>query len=420
MAKLKRALGLLETTICGVGIILGAGIYALIGKAAGMAGNAVWISFVIAAIVAGLSGLSYAELASMFPKAGAEYEYVRNAFNKRLAFVIGWLIALSGIVGATTVALGFGGYFEAITGVPTLIAAVALVLMLTALIGYGVKEAAWFAIVGTLFEAGGLLIIIAISISHLGNVDYLEMPSIDGVFAAAALVFFAYIGFEEMTRMAEEVKQPEKNMPRALILAIAITTLLYIIVAISAISVVDYRVLAESNSPLADVVSAAWTSDAFFAFSIIALFATANTVLLIMMAASRIIYGMAKSGALPKPLAYVNPSRRTPLVAVATVGILTVGFFLIGGIQEVANLTNLTVFITFIAINASLIKLRYDAPKAYRAFKVPLSIGRFPVLPFLAIITTLFMAINVGTTAIAYGIALLIIGICISYLNKQI
>ncbi|MEM2908732.1 MAG: amino acid permease [Candidatus Bilamarchaeaceae archaeon] len=420
MAKLKRALGLLETTICGVGIILGAGIYALIGKAAGMAGNAVWISFVIAAIVAGLSGLSYAELASMFPKAGAEYEYVRNAFNKRLAFVIGWLIALSGIVGATTVALGFGGYFEAITGVPTLIAAVALVLMLTALIGYGVKEAAWFAIVGTLFEAGGLLIVIAISIPHLGNVDYLEMPSMDGVFAAAALVFFAYIGFEEMTRMAEEVKQPEKNMPRALILAIAITTLLYIIVAISAISVVDYRVLAESNSPLADVVSAAWTSDAFFAFSIIALFATANTVLLIMMAASRIIYGMAESGALPKPLAYVNPSRRTPLVAVAAVGILTAGFFLVGGIQEVANLTNLTVFITFIAINASLIKLRYDAPKAYRAFKVPLSIGRFPVLPFLAIITTLFMAINVGTTTIAYGIALLIIGICISYLNKQI
>ncbi|MEM2949351.1 MAG: amino acid permease [Candidatus Bilamarchaeaceae archaeon] len=420
MAKLKRALWLLETTICGVGIILGAGIYALIGKAAGMAGNAVWISFVIAAIVAGLSGLSYAELASMFPKAGAEYEYVRNAFNKRLAFVIGWLIALSGIVGATTVALGFGGYFEAITGVPTLIAAVALVLMLTALIGYGVKEAAWFAIVGTLFEAGGLLIVIAISIPHLGNVDYLEMPSMDGVFAAAALVFFAYIGFEEMTRMAEEVKQPEKNMPRALILAIAITTLLYIIVAISAISVVDYRVLAESNSPLADVVSAAWTSDAFFAFSIIALFATANTVLLIMMAASRIIYGMAESGALPKPLAYVNPSRRTPLVAVAAVGILTAGFFLVGGIQEVANLTNLTVFITFIAINASLIKLRYDAPKAYRAFKVPLSIGRFPVLPFLAIITTLFMAINVGTTTIAYGIALLIIGICISYLNKQI
>ena len=411
MAELKRSLGLMEAMICGVGIILGAGIYALIGKAAGMAGNAVWISFVIAAIVAGLSGLSYAELSSVFPKAGAEYEYTRNAFGKKLAFIVGWMIAFSGIIAATAVALGFGGYFEGVFGIPVLLAAVALVVLLSLVIAYGVKEAVWFAIVGTLFEAGGLLIVILIAIPYFGSVDYFEIPSFDGIFAAAALVFFAYIGFEEMTRMAEEVKKPEKNMPKALILAIVITTIVYILVAIAAVSVVDFNALAASSSPLADVVSAAWSSEAFFAFSIIALFATGNTVLLIMMAASRIIYGMADSGALPKPVAYVNPSRRTPWAAIAIVGILTLAFFMVGEIEKVANLTNFTVFATFIVINLALIKLRYDRRDMKRPFKVPINIGWFPVLPALAVVTTLFMMMNVGTTAMVDGAGLIILGI---------
>ncbi len=411
MAELKRSLGLFEATILGVGIILGAGIYALIGKAAGLAGNAVWLAFVFAAVVAGLSGLSYAELSSIFPKAGAEYEYTRNAFGKKLAFIVGWMIALSGIIGATTVSLGFGGYFEAVMGTPIIIAAFALVVLLSLVIAYGVKEAAWFAIIGTLVEATGLVIIILIGIPYFGSVDYLEIPSFDGIFAAAALVFFAYIGFEEMTRMAEEVKKPEKNMPRALIIAIILTTVIYILVAISTVSVIDFNTLALSNSPLADVVSVAWSTEAFFLFSIIALFATGNTVLLIMMAASRIVYGMADSGALPKSFAYVNPSRRTPWTAIAVVGILTAGFFLVGDIEKVANLTNFTVFATFIVINAALIKLRYDKPKMKRPFQVPLNIGWFPVLPAVAILGTFFMMLNVGMTAIIDGVILIALGI---------
>lgn len=411
MAELKRALGLWEATACGVGIILGAGIYALIGKATGLAGNATWIAFVIAAIVAGLSALSYAELSSIFPKAGAEYVYTKNAFGKKVAFIVGWMIAISGIIGATTVALGFGGYFEAIMGTPLIIAAVVLVVLLSLVIAYGVKEAAFFAIIGTLIEGAGLVIIILIGIPYFGSVDYFEIPSFDGIFAAAALIFFAYIGFEEMVRMAEEVKKPQVNMPKALIIAIALTTVIYILVAISVVSVVDYNLLAESTSPLADVVSVAWSSDAFIIFSIIALFATGNTVLLILMAASRIVYGMADSGALPKPLAYVNASRKTPLGAIAIVGVLTIAFFLLGEIEVVANLTNFTIFATFIVINAALIKLRYDQPDRKRTFKVPLNIGKMPVLPVIAIATTLFMMTNVGWDATIYGTGILLLGV---------
>lgn len=416
MAELKRALGLWEATACGVGIILGAGIYALIGKATGLAGNATWMAFIIAAFVSGLSALSYAELSSVFPKAGAEYVYTKNAFGKKLAFIVGWMIAISGIIGSATVALGFGGYFEAIAGVPLIIAAVALVILLSLVIAYGVKEAALFAIIGTLIEGAGLLIIILIGIPYFGSVDYFEIPSVDGIMAAAALVFFAYIGFEEMVRMAEEVKKPEKNMPKALLIAIALTTVIYILVAIAAVSVVDFNALAESNSPLADVVSAAWSSDAFIIFSIIALFATGNTVLLIMLAASRIVYGMADSGALPKQIAYVNPSRRTPFWAIAIVGILTLLFFLLGDIEVIANLTNFTVFATFVVINAALIKLRYDKPEMKRAFKVPMSIGKMPVLPVIAIATTLFMMTNVGWDAVTYGTAIIVLGVIAYYL----
>ncbi len=413
MAKLKRALGLLELTLCGVGIILGAGIYALIGKAAGMAGGAVWISFVIAAVVAGLSGLSYAELSSIFPKAGAEYEYTRNAFSRRIAFLVGWMIALSGVIGAATVALGFGGYFEAVFGTPAIIAALGVVIFFSLVMLFGVKESAWFAMVGTLVEVVGLVIVLLVAVPYIGSINYFEVPSWSGVFAAAALVFFAYIGFEEMTRMAEEAKNPEKNMPLALILAIAITTALYILVAIACVSVVDPSSLAESSSPLADVVSVAMGSGAFVVFSIIALFATGNTVLLIMLAASRIIYGMADSGSLPKKLAYIHPVRQTPWAAIILTMLLTCVFFAVGEIEKIANLTNFTVFATFIVINAALIKLRYEKPEIKRPFRVPLNIGWVPVLPVLAIISTLFMMGNVGWDAVFYGTVILVLGILV-------
>jgi len=420
MAELKRALGLWELTLSGVGIILGAGIYALIGKAAGLAGNGLWISFVIGAIVAVLTGLSYAELSSMFPKAGAEYEYTKNAFGRKIAFLIGWLIAVSGIFSATTVALGFAGYFNALFSTPLVLTGVVLIILLGLLMLYGIKETALFAIIGTIFEAGGLVLIIIFALPHFGSVDYFNIPSWDGVFAAASLIFFAYIGFEEMTRMAEEVKNPERNMPLGLILAIAITTVLYILVGISAISVVDYHKLAISQSPLADVVSVTIGKEIFFIFGIIALFATGNTVLLVMVATSRLIYGMAAAGGLPDILAYVHPTRQTPWVAIILTVLFSSLFFVIGGIEKVAAISNLTVYLTFIAINLALIRLRYEEPTLARPFKTPFSIGKMPVLPLFAIASCIFMIANVETDAIIYGVATLIIGaIVLFFLTKN-
>lgn len=409
--RLSRSLGLAEITLSGIGIILGAGIYALIGTAAAGAGNAVWLSFAISAIVALFTALSYAELSSMFPKAGAEYEYTTAAVGEYVAFIIGWLIIFSGILGAATVALGFGGYFSGLFGTSQVLAAVALISVLTIILIIGVKESAVVAGLFTLIEVAGLILIIAAGLPRIGSVDYLEMPlGISGVFSAAALVFFAYQGFEEMVKFSEETREPEKTVPKALILALVACTALYILVCISAVSVVGWEGLAGSDTPFAEVATVAWGPRGAGLLSVIALFATANTVLLMLLAASRISYGMARSGSLPGLFSRVHLTRKTPYIAILAAAFGAVLFLFAGDIGFIANVTNFTIFVAFMIVNLSVILLRIRSPDEIRPFRVPGSIGRIPVLPLLGIATSLFLFFQLTPEIIAIGALLVIIG----------
>ncbi len=415
---LKRELGLLEVTLSGVGIILGAGIYALIGRASGLAGNSLWMSFAISALIAIFTGLSYAELSSMFTKASAEYEYTAHAFGKKLAFIIGWLIILSGVIGASTVALGFGGYFKALFNMPIITSSLLLIIALSFLLFWGIKESAWFAIMATLIETFGLIIIIFIGVPYLGEVDYLEMPmGMAGVFQASALVFFAYTGFESIVKLSEETKSPEKTIPKGLILAILISVMLYILVAISAVSSIGWEELSRSDAPLADIAFSVFGRNAFVLLTIIALFATANTVLLMMLGSSRIIYGMADSLHLPSILASVHFSRRTPWVAIIFTLVLSLLFIFAGDIAFVANIDNFTLFVTFFVINADLIILRFKEPQAVRPFRVPFSIGKFPVLAILGILFSVFMLFQLEAKVILVGMALVAAGGLLSFVE---
>jgi len=419
--KLKRELGLIEVTLSGIGIILGAGIYALIGKAAGLAGNSVWLSFAIASLIAIFTGLSYAELSSMFPKASAEHEYVMNAFNKKLAFIIGWLIILSGVIGAATVALGFGGYFNAFFKVPVIPSAIVLIVALSLLLFYGIKETARFVIIATLIETAGLIIVIFIGFPYLGKVDYFEIShGWTGVFQASALVFFAYTGFESIVKLSEETKSPEKTIPKGLILAIVVSIFLYVTVAISAVSVMGWERLSTSEAPFADLAFFAFGSDAFILLTAIALFATANTVLMMMLGSSRIIYGMADSGTLPAILSRVHRSRRTPWTAILVTMAVSILFIFSGDIAFVANVDNFTLFVTFFIINAALILLRYKEPGMNRPFRVPLNAGRFPVLPFLGILSCVFMLAQLEGKVILIGIMLVVLGWIMSFFKFTI
>jgi APA family basic amino acid/polyamine antiporter len=418
--ELKRALGLWEVTLSGVGIILGAGIYALIGEAAGLAGNAVWIAFALSALVALLTGLSYAELSSMFPKASAEYEYTSQAFGRRLAFVIGWLIIFSGVIGAATVALGFAGYLNALFGASRIPSALILVVILSGIIFIGIKQSAWIAIIFTLIEALGLIIIIILGIPYLGSVDYLEMPfGMRGIFQASALIFFAFIGFEEMVKLSEETRNPEKTIPRGLILAIGSSIILYVLVAISAVSVLGWQDLGRSAAPFADIANVAFGRSASNVLSVMALFATTNTVLLMLLAASRIIYGMADSSSLPDVLGRVHSVTRTPWIAILVSMVLCMGFVLLEDIALVANINNFTVFVTFITINLALIFLRYRKPEISRPFKVPLAAGPLPLLPLLGIILNAFMLIQLTPEVIAIGVGLTLLGILVAWTTDR-
>lgn len=409
--ELSRSLGLLEVSLSGLGIILGAGIYALLGEAAALAGNAVWISFVLAATVALLTGLSYAELSSMYPRASAEYEYTSRAFGRRAAFIVGWLIILSGVISSATVALGFAGYFQALFQVPSLPSALALTILLSLVLFLGIRQSAWVAIVFTLIETIGLLIVIALGIPYLGSVDYLEMPhGLEGVYQAAALVFFAYLGFEEMVKLSEETVNPEVNLPRGLILAVLASIVLYVAVSLCAVSVLGWQRLGQSSAPFADIAYAAFGPQAFFLLSVIALFATTNTVLLMLLAASRITYGMAASSALPAALARVHPASKTPRNAILAIMIPTLAFIMLGDISFVANAANFTIFVTFMVINATLIVLRYRQPSFHRPFRVPVSIGKTPLIPVLALFFNLFMLSQLTFDVILLGTALLAIG----------
>ena len=410
MARLKKELSLATAIFYGVGIILGAGIYVLIGQGAGIAGNALWLSFVVAALIASFTGMSYAELAGMFPKTAAEYVYTKKAFGRKwLAFLVQWIMIFALIISATTVALGFGGYFSYIFGVNQLWAAAALLVILSLISYAGIRESVRFNILATVIEMIGLLIVIALGAGFIGAVDYFAVPAgITSILTATALLFFAYIGFEEIVNMSEETKNASKVIPKALLISIGITTLFYILVSLSAVSIMAAEELAKAKAPLTEVVSTVMPQ-AGPLMSVIALFATSNTVLAILVVASRMLYGLAKNSALPRALATLGKSR-TPYVSVFLVMLVSLAFLQLGAIDSVALLTDIGIFAVYLFINAAVIWLRYKEPKAKRTFRSPLSIGRFPVLAGLGIISSLLMLLHFEPVLIFYEILVVVGG----------
>ena len=390
--KLKRYLGLFSVTLAGTGIILGAGIYALIGIGANLAGNAVWLSFLIASLVAVFTGLSYAELSSMFRVDAGEYDYVQKVFNKRLAFFIGLMIIFTGIVSAATVALGFGGYIDSLISLSVVKWAIILTILMLVINYIGIRETAFFNNFSGIIELIGLILIIALGVKYFGRVDYFEMPNgFTGVLRASALVFFAYMGFETIVKLSEETKKPEKTIPKAIILSVVIATILYILTSLSAISILGWRELGSTSSPLAKVAEVSFGRIAFFVLTVIALFSTSNTVLMTNVTTSRLVYGMAEEKSLPRFLSKVHEKHRTPYVAAFVLAFLSIIFIFIGDIEFVANLNNIFLFLTFTFINLSVIVLRYKYTDIKRPFRVPFSIGRFPVLALFGMLTSIFL-----------------------------
>src|SRR5574338_723448 len=422
MAELRRHLGLFHTTMYGVGLILGAGIYTLIGDASGIAGNSIWLSFVLAAVSAVFTGLSYAELSSMYPKAAAEYSFIKNAFqNNFVAFLVGWLTLFVAVISAAAIALGFGGYFTEIFGIPIAASAILIIAVLSFVNFFGIRESSSMNIIFTIIEAAGLGLVIWAGLSFsAADINYFEMPNgFSGIFSAFTLVFFAYIGFENIANIAEEIKNPRKVLPRAIILAITITAIVYILVSVSVIRVLSWQDLGISVAPLADMIKKALGQEWGFGILLIALFATTNTVLIMLISGSRILYGIALDKALPSLFSVVHQKRKTPWIAVMIIGALSAGFVFVGDISTVANISVFAIIMVFVLVNLSLIWLRYKGPDIERPFRSPLSVKKFPVLAALGIITPILGIIQLDPFVISMGFAVIGAGVVFYFVYNK-
>ena len=424
MSELKRHMDLFQLTMYGVGLTLGAGIYVLIGEAAGFTGNSMWISFGLGAIVAMFAGLSYAELTVLFSKAAAEYVFVKNAFKSEfIGFIIGWLTAIISVIVGATVALGFGGYFAQFLDIPIIISAILLLGILSFVSFIGIKQSAWMNTIFALVTIAGLEIIIFLgfTVEVSDSIDYFDTPNgMTGIILAFVLIFFAFIGFEDMANVAEEVKKPKKTLPRAIILTVLITAAIYILVSLSSIRILNWEELSQSATPLDDVATKGLGLGGGITLTAIALFATASTVLITLIAGARILYGMAKGGSLPSMLGNIHSKTGTPWIAVIGIFATSVVFVFVGDIVIVANIVVFAVIITFAMINLSVILLRYVKPDEERPFKVPLNIGKFPIMPLIGFIVTVYMALQFELEIILVGLGIIGSGI-IFYLfyNKQ-
>ena len=424
MSSLSRHIGLFHLTMYGVGLILGAGIYVLIGEAAGFAGNALWISFILGAVVASFAGLSYSELTALFPRAAAEYVFVKEGFRSNfIGFLVGWLTILTSIIVAATVALGFGGYVEELTNIPIIISALIILGVLSLVNFIGIKESAWANTIFAIVTIIGLAIIIVVGFSFPleSEINYFENPfGVNGIILAFILVFFAFIGFEDIANVAEEVKRPQRTMPRGIMLSVLITTIIYILVSLASIRIIGWEQLAESSAPLAFVAEQRLGQQGHFILSIIALFATASTILITLVAGARIFYGMARDGSLPSKLGLIHKKTKTPWIAVILILVAAIGFSFIGDIVIVANIVVFAVVVTFAMINLAVILLRYVKPDQERPYKVPINIGKFPVLPLFGLGATIYMATQFEIEIVLVGLGIIASGAIFYFIyNKR-
>jgi amino acid transporter len=396
---LLRTMGLFSLVVYGVGDMIGSGIYGTVGKAAGMLGNAVWLAFVVSMFAAVMTGLSYACIASRYPRAaGAAYVTHRAYHFAFLSYLVGLTVTASGLTSMATQTNVFADNLVAIFGGPWLLMALVFLGALTFINFWGIRQSMWMNLVCTSVEVGGLLFIIAIGLRYWGSVDYLETPravvddqgrivdhglGMSMLLAGSVLTFFSFIGFEDMLNVAEEVKEPRRTMPWGIVLALGVATVLYIGVAVTAVSVVNHRELAANPAPLSAIANRAapWLPARTYDF--ITLFAVANTMLINYIMGSRLLYGMARQGLLPSFLGRVHATRHTPHLAILTLLVLVLILALSGGpdgVRTLASATGLLLLFSFMVVNTALIVLKLRPGEPVGAFEVPILVPALGVL----------------------------------------
>lgn len=405
-----------------VGDTLGAGIYTLVGTMATDVGGMLWLPLVIALVLALLTAGTYAELITKYPHAGGASRYADRAFNKPfVTFIIGFLMLSSGITTSAALANAFAGdYLASFFGDESLPSSVAIpvrLVFLAVLIAVnlrGVRESLSANVVFTCIEVSGLVLVIVLAAIVFGSGDgdpsriltpASDTPLLTGAFAASITAFFSFLGFEAAANMAEEVKEPTRAYPRALFGAILTAATVYLLIALGAAIVVDPSTMAESTGPLLEVVRASGVGIPSWLFSAIALVAITNGALLFMVMASRATYGLAEVGLLPSVFGKVLEGRRTPWVAILTVGGATMAMSMVGDVSQLADTTVLLLVLVFISANVSVLVLKKKDPVDHDHFTIP------SVVPVLALLASLLLLTQMEPTVWLVGLGYLVVGV---------
>ena len=417
----ENKLSLLSLSLFGVGIILGAGIYAILGSAAAASGASLWMSFLFAAIVALLTGLSYCELVTIYPKAGAEYTYLKNAYpDKEWApFLLGFVLLFAGCATAATISIGFGNYLNQFVEISSWVSALGLLLVVSIINSVGVQNSSKVNIVFTLIEVIGLIIVIWYGFNNDNPVIKPTFMISTGTFSSAALIFFVYLGFEDIVNLAEDTQNPVKNIPKAIIISLVVTTILYIAVAIAVLLLTTPEILSTSNAPLSAALlksAPQWVST----LNVIALFSTANTALITMLAVSRMIFGIAKQGDLPKFISLTRGKKKIPLNAILIIFILSGVFLAVGDLEDLASVSSFCALLGFLSVNWVVIALRFKKPELARPFKTPLNIGKFPLIAGLGLLTVIFMLTQFKLKTFLFSLLVIMLGVTYYYLKKKL
>jgi len=373
MPVLERRLEPIAVSLSGIGIILSAGIYVLVGEAAGEAANGVWLAFMIGVAMVAATGLAFPKLAAVFPEVGAAATYTREAFSVCTAFITGWLDIAVSTIGAVAIAF-------------------------------------------TLAEAAGLVLVIAVGFPQLSDVNLFSLENgIVGVLGAGSLVYFAYQDFEEISTLSEETINPQRNIPLAIVIAVIVTTILYILVARMAVSSLAWDQLAATDAPLANMVEAVSSDRLADVISAIALFATFNTVLLLITAGTRISYGVARRRLLPAVFGRVSKTTRTPCVATLVLTLAAIALASTGDIGFIAQVTDFSVLALVAIVNTAVIALRHSRPDAERPFRLPGTINGRPVIAIVDLLGNLGLAAYMDRKAKIASFGLLAVGILASF-----
>ena len=375
---LRRALTLPWLVFYGVGVTVGAGVFALIGEVVRVSGDHAVLAFLVAGLVAAFTALSYAVLASAYPRAAGEAIYVKMGFGEMAGRIVGLGVVAIAITSSAVISLAFAGYLGALTGFHSSASVAGILVLLGFVAWFGVRESVGFASFITVLEVGTLAVVIiggfpllttAESVAHLVTLPS-DVTTLLALFSGAFLAFFAFIGFEDIENMAEETKDPHRAIPAAILWTLGISVGLYILVAAVAISFPDRQALVNSDAPLA-LLFERTTGYPAAPVAAMASIAMINGILVQIVMASRVLYGMAREGMIPAALGRLDAKRATPALAIGLITAAILALALFVPFLQLASLTSFLILLIFVMVNASLyiIGSRPDAPKKLRRWR---------------------------------------------------